>query len=771
MITIAPKSASGQDHDIKFMKIRSNAIFIVLLSLILLFNPISILGQSSILANAFIFLFLLGIPGLLLMLVMKIRNIGIWEYFVYTIGLSVAFLMFAGLGTNWLLPWLNITDKPLSLMPLLASFDVFFLILGLVAYWRNRDISLEIKFPKLDWLNIFFFVMPVILLATSILGAMRLNNGGPNTLTLIMFGETAVYFFLAILYRDKLNENVYPWAILWISLSLLLANSLRSWHLVGWDISQEYKIFQLTSNAGRWSFSTFRDAYNACLSLTILPSIFSSFLKINPEYIFKLIVPLIFSTLPVGIYILARRYSSAITAFLASILFISQTWFMHEASTYVRQEIALLFFVLSLLAIFNKKINKWQKNILAVVFVVSIVASHYSTGYIAIILFVFAYTLSPFFQNGFILKILPNIFRKRLLSSPEETGYSIGGGVVIFLIVFAIIWGSLVTNSYQNIANFADAHLFAWSKISVSKIAKNVGDRAVFGNLNLNSNKYIREAYQNVIQNDTSQKSTADYFPKVVPSKIIDSNGDPSISKFVISISRLSKILVMSLMVLIGMFVLLKKEISLVKIDVEYKLLCFGSLVIIFIFIVFPAIDNYYGLTRVYAQSLVLLAFPAVLGGSYLFKMFTKKYSFVLLLVILLAFFYSSGLIFQFFGGDAYITLNNFGKEYDEFYTLDSEVKSAQWLAHNRIPAVPVSADAAALLRLSRYAGIDNVNSNLFPATIGKEAYVYLSHTNFAQNTAFAMNGIYQISYNAPTQFLNQNKNLVYNNGGSAIFK
>ena len=757
------------------MKIRSNAIFTGILLLILLFNLISILGQSSILANVFVFLFLLGIPGLLLMLILKIRNIGVWEYFVYTIGLSVAFLMFAGLAVNWLLPWMHITEKPLSLLPLLASFDIIFLILGLVAFARNRDISLEIKFPKLDWLNIFFFAMPVILLTMSILGAVRLNNGGSNTLTLIMFGETVAYFFLAFLFRDKLNANVFPWAILWIGLSLLLANSLRSWHLVGWDISQEYRVFQLTSSAGHWAFSNFQDAYNSCLSLTILPSIFSSFLKIDPEYIFKLIVPLIFSTLPVGIFSLAKRYSGSITAFFASLLFISQYWFMHEASTYVRQEIALLFFVLSLLVIFNRKIEKWQRNILSLIFFFSIVASHYSTAYVAIFLFIFAYTLSPFFQKGFVSKILPNISKKKIFSSSEETSYSIGGGVVIFLLVFAVIWGSLVTNSYRNIDYFANAHLFSWPNVSVSKIIKNIGDRVVFGNLNLNSNRYIRQTYRDVADNNATQQSATDqsreYVPKAVPLKMINNYGSPFISEIAILFSRLSKIFAMGFMVLIGIFVLLKRNSALAKIDVEYKLLCLGSLIIIFLFLAFPATGNYYGLTRIYAQVLVLLAFPAVLGGFFILKIFTDKYRYILLLVILLSFSYSSGLIFQFFGGDTYISLNNFGKEYDEFYTLDTEVKSAQWLDRNSIPSALVSADMVARLRLSSYTEIDNVDQNLFPALINKGTYVYLSNTNFSRDTAFAMSGVYHISYNMPTQFLSQNKNLVYNNSGSAIYK
>jgi uncharacterized membrane protein len=702
------------------MKIHSKTIFTGFLLLILLINPIIILGTPSIPANILISLVLLGIPGLLLLSALKIRNINPWEYFVYTIGLSVAFIMFSGLAINWLLPRLNITDKPLSTIPLLLSFDVAFSLLGTIAYMRNRDIALEIKFPRLDRLNKFFIIAPVVLLTLSVLGAMIQNNGGSNILSMMMLGETAAYFFLAVSFRDKLNSNVYPWAILWISLSLLLSNSLRGWHLIGWDISQEYEVFQLTSSFGHWAFSNFENAYNACLSLTILPSVLSTFLKINPEYIFKLIVQLIFSTLPLGLYILFRRYSTVLAAFLGSMLFIFQEWFMHEVTTYVRQELALFFFVLSILVLFNKKISKTPRNMLALIFGFSTVVSHYSTAYIALFLFLFAY--------------LVNLFMRAIFKDKGRI-HHISGVFVLSLIAFTIIWNGFVTSNFQNLVDFARANIFTWSNISVSAIMDHLNGRAAFGNLNL---------------------SPEDGFP---------------MGKLIINISRLSKIIVMGFIVLAGAWVTLKKKIILAKINLEYKILCFGSLLTILIALAFPAVENYYGLTRIYAQAFILLAFPAVLAGVYLLRIFSKKYIYLFCAFVILSFLYSSGLIFQYFGGDAYVSLNNSGKDYAEFYTLDTEVKAARWMARNYDPQAPVCADVVASLRLWGYAGIDNINQHLLPPSIGKDAYVYLSHTNFTRNKAFAMDGIYHISYNAPTDFLNQNKNLIYDNGGSAIFK
>ena len=125
---------------------------------------------------------------------------------------------------------------------------------------------------------------------------------------MITIGIIALYVFLIVLFRKKLNKAIYPWVILIISISLLLMTSLRSLHITGWDINQEYQVFQLTIKDFHWSMlNSPEDPYNACLSITILPSILYSFLNINSEYIFKLVFQVIFSITPVVIFLFFRK--------------------------------------------------------------------------------------------------------------------------------------------------------------------------------------------------------------------------------------------------------------------------------------------------------------------------------------------------------------------------------------------------------------------------------------------------------------------------------
>jgi len=419
-------------------KIFSGILIFWLITSILILLDIQFLYFRAI----FSFIFLITIPGLLIMLMLKIKKIGFWEYLVYTIGLSVAFLMFGGLFVNWAFPLIGI-NKPLSLIPLLISFNIFLIIFWLIAYKRNKKISIEIKLPKLDGLNKTFLIIPIIFPILSIFGAIILNNNGPNYLTMLLLGGIAAYVFTIVLFRKKLNHNIYPWAILMLSISLLMAGWLRNSYVSGVDINLEYHIFQLVKSNQQWNMSLFNNSYNACLSVSLLPTILSLFIKINDQYIFKLIIPLIYSITPVGIYLFLKRYIQSTFAFIATFFFISQPTFMTWWGVPIRQEISFLFFTLSLLVLFNKNLSSILKNIFFLIFCFSMVVSHYSTTYLAVFIFIFTYLIYLIFRKTESKKPFSKIFKKLNLIENEKLNnrvYYLSGKIVILLIVFTFLW-------------------------------------------------------------------------------------------------------------------------------------------------------------------------------------------------------------------------------------------------------------------------------------------------------------------------------------------
>lgn len=692
--------------------------------------------------------------------------------------------------TKQTFPFLENISKPLSLNRILISFDVILLILTLIAYKRNPDLEFKPELPKLNTLNRIFFIIPLIFPTLSILGAIILNNNGPNLLTMIMLGEIAIYVFFIVLFRNKLNEHIFPWAILMISISLLLMGWLRSWYVSGADINLEYYIFQLVKSNQEWNMSLFNNAYNACLSVTLLPTILSLFIKINDQYIFKLIIPLIFSITPVCIYLLLRRYTQCVFAFIAAFFFMSQPVFMSWWWIPVRQEIAFLFFALALLILFSKAIGSIQKNILLLIFLFSMVVSHYSTTYITFALLIFTYIICLVFRKtekiGFFSKVYGKLSLKEKNNVYIKKEYFMKGIIVGFVLIFAFLWYSQLTGISNNLVDFTKKTIQNMGKIFSEDIRT---EGASFG---FQWNIFYKQkdktySLQNYINELTTVYKKILYiksYPQAeyerYKSEVRDSNPfplkiDSGISSKIYLFREIVKKLV-KLFIVFNVFYLIFTQLKKRNIDTEYIIMILGSLFGMVAAMVLPYVSIEYDLTRQYQQLLVILSLPAVLGGLVIFNFFRRESlkTFAVLTVFILYFLFLSEFVSQIVGGtDLSLQLNNSGSGYDELYVHESEIKSSAWLFKNRVNDELVYADQRALYKLwfSNNIDVNKIIENVFPPLIDKNAYVFSSDTNTLKKRAFVSIKGELISYNFPTEFLNQNKNLIYSSGKSEIFK
>ena len=203
---------------IKLFTLTRNKIFLAIALFLIIVNTLVGFDINFFYIRAILgFIFLIIVPGLLIMLCFKIREVKFWEFLVYIIGLSVAFIIFAGLAVNWTLPALGITDKPLSLFPILICFNIFLIALGVVAWKRNKDFKpFKITYPKLDLINRILFIVPMLFPVLSILGAFLLNNHGSNILTMIMLGGIAVYVLLLTISQIQIRiASVMGWYNNW----------------------------------------------------------------------------------------------------------------------------------------------------------------------------------------------------------------------------------------------------------------------------------------------------------------------------------------------------------------------------------------------------------------------------------------------------------------------------------------------------------------------------------------------------------------------------
>jgi len=698
------------------------------------------------------------------MLCFKIRSIGFWEYLVYTIGLSVAFIMFAGLHANWTLPALGITDKPLSTIPILVEFDIFLVILSFFAYFRNKDLEFKIQFPKFSWLDRIFIIIPMFFPVLSVLGAFLLNNNGPNVLTMIMLGGIAVYVFLVVLFRNKLNEHVYPWALWMIGLSLLLMVSLRGQYIGGADMSLEFKTFQEAKTNYIWNFSISKDnSYNSCLSIVLLPIIFEHFIDISGEFIFKLLFPLCFSFVSILVYIFSKKQVSNEYSFLSAIFFVSQFTFIFWLPILARQEIAFLFFGLILLVLFNKEINPTLKKVLFLIFGFSMIVSHYSTSYIALAIFLFAYILIFFYK----LYENRNIKRGKLKPEQREQFY-LTGILILLLLIFGFLWYGQITSVSSDLATT----LVNTSKNLNRLFLEELKSYAVTSTLSLSlysnvENPQLLNEYVNSSYTEDSSLNYPDKTPDIHTKyfKYIS----PPFTKIYFLILLITKILItlLKIFIFIGVIIMLLNK----NINKEYKGLAFISLILLILFLFLPYISLNYNFERLSQQIFILIPMATIIPLIWIQRRIRSKDMLLLpSIFFILIFLSNSGFFWQIFGGNPDINLNNFGMSYSRGYTHQSELVSLAWI-NNNSKIREIFSDDISSKKFYAYSKIKPYNNIVYGLVRGRGNYIYSGYHNKNDEVAIKSFKGKDLFFNFPKEFINDNKNKIYSNGGSEIFK
>jgi len=746
------------------MKLNINKIILTTLIFLLVINIFLLTDFQAFYIRAFLaFLFIILVPGLLLMLILKIREVKFWEYLVYTIGLSIAFIMFAGLAVNWTLPALEITDNPLSLYPILLCFDIFLLVMGFFAYKRNKDLEYTPKLPKLDTLNRIFFIIPLIFPVLSILGALILNNFGPNYLTMIMLGGIAVYVFMLVLLRKRLNENIYPWALFLIGLSLLLMTSARGNYVTGSDMYVEFQIANIAEHNAFWSLSNLNHAYNAMLSVNILPAMLKLFSKIGIADIFKFGYQTIFALVPLIVFILSKKRAGSLFAMISSFIFISFPSFLSGMPNYMRMEIALLFFSLMFLVFFSKEININIKKVLFIIFGFSMIVSHYSTSYITLALFTLTYILTlvyKFWKNHKIRKFKPkeNDIRFSFLTS----------GLIIIILIFGFLWYSQVTPTSDGLYDFAYK--------SFSNIGKIFNEETRVDNVPIlntikstDYNKLLENYNQDIVNSSNSEYSLLSAIPpsinflgpKTIPIK------DRRLFMFTYYLRESLKLL-MGILILLGVIITLFKNV-----EVDYKISLIISLTLFVLVVIMPFASVIYSMDRLYQQVLILLSVSSVYGANLLFS-WTKENKRVIILIIIFLFYFIFyvGIPFQLIGGyDSPIQLNNIGDYYDKNVLHRADIFSTKWLYLEYNNQDVIFSDRYAQQRFNADKKIDHISYKFVPAIITYKSYVYLTFNNIHSKRFFALYNGKLVSFTFQTNFIEDNKNKIYNNGGSDIYK
>lgn len=351
--------------------------------------------QIPILRQVLVFLFLTFIPGFILLRILRIHNLSNTESLLYSIGLSLAFLMFLGFFINRFYPVLGIS-KPFSLVSLISTINASLLLLCLLCYLSDKNFS-NIKPSNhnpifIDRKSFLKYIPPLLfILFLAVSGTYLMNSYGSNILLLIFLIIVSVISILVGF--DIIPTRIYPFLIFIVALSLLYHKSLISPYLWGWDIQVEYYFANLVKSLSCWDY-TIPSRFNSVLSTVIIAPMYSILGGIDLTMVFKIIYPFIFSLVPVGLYHVFRKEFDSKIAILSTFFSVFLSVYYNEMLQLGRQQIAELFLVLLIMLLINRDFDIYKKYFLFSVFMVSMIVSHYAIAYILVPIFVIVLLLS-----------------------------------------------------------------------------------------------------------------------------------------------------------------------------------------------------------------------------------------------------------------------------------------------------------------------------------------------------------------------------------------
>jgi uncharacterized membrane protein len=664
------------------------------------------------------FVYFTFIPGLIFLKILKMDKLDGVETILFSAGLSVAFLMIAGLFINEFCFLLGVS-QPLSLLPLMIILNGILFVVAVLAHLKSENVEIWNSRPTgLTPFTLLFLCLPVL----SIVGAFLVNIYGKNFLLLFMIMAISSLFVISIISTKLLPPKLYPFALSMIAIALLFHSALISNYIVTWgsDVPVEYFLFKTTSNNAHWSSTSqliWDQAYgrmNAMLSVTILPTIYSCLLNLDPAWVFKVIFLLLFSLIPLGLYQIWQTYINKKYAFIATFLFMSQSTFYTEMLALNRQMVAELFFVLSLLVILDKKMKPINRIICFMIFSSALIMSHYALAEI--------FLFFIFFSLVFLL----------VLKRPSKNSTV---GMLVFFFVAMFSWYLYTSNS------------------------------AVFDSFVSFGNNVYRQLGE--FLNPASRGQT------VLRGLGIEES--PSIWNV---ISRMFAYATQGLIV-VGFVGLISKRVK-IHFEKEYIIFSSAAMVILAALLIIPGLANTLNMTRFYHILLFLLAPFCIIGADVIIKMVTKREvrtSILILIVLIPYFLFQTNFVYEVARSDSWsLPLSKYRMSpiqlYGQFGYIDAySVFGAQWvskevnLENSPLYADAVSSDYVLTIYGMIYKGNINRLSNV--TIVEKNGIVYLSTLNVIHETIVSVGDLWNSSELA---FLD-NMNKIYSNGQCEILQ
>jgi len=731
---------------------------------------------------------LLFVPGILILRVLRAHRLGSARTVLFAVGLSVATVMWTGVFINFVYPLIGV-ERPFALVPAVGTMSAVVAVLAVASYWRDRSfadepqISVhEVSEPSVLLLCILPFVV--------VLGSFLMNVYGSNIAllgALVLVGAAAFWVCTSASFQDR----HFPVAVFTIALALVYYGSLVSSYVWGWDIQKELNHASLVLTNGFWN-PALPDATNAVISVTTLAPLLSQTSGLSLVWLFKLVYPLLFALVPLGIFVAVQKQTNDKIAFLAAFFVSLLFTFYSEMPAVARQEIAELFLVLLLVVIVDKYRSREEKKrvyTLYGIFAISLVASHYTLALIFLIYLVIAWLLLFLIDN-------PAIRRLHQSAEGAPTDQSTASHrmlTLVFVLAFAAFTGAWYKSVGASVSNDIGGALtnIVYVVFTPRSIAIAVGiGTAVY---------LCALALIYIIVSRRAQELQRGWLHCLSPIALVATLGAIALNwegslKNVLQIGTLSPLHEAGLALYIISILLIAIGLCAVafrccrrRFDKEFVALALASFAVFVVAVIVPSLAFFVNATRLFHISTLLLAPFCVIGvllvpqvaARVIGRRDSASAAFTLKIVaafFIVLFLFNTGFIYEVTqqGSTSFILNRNI----DAAVLNDREIAAAQWLSQVRAPGgsktLPVYADAHRNELLKSFLNSDVAELGQPPTKTPLIGYVFLGtyNTETGQVAQVQKQTIVQgtaISY-ADLGTTNAMRSKIFDNGGATIY-
>jgi len=703
---------------------------------------------------------------------------------LYALGLSVLALIVGGLLLDTVLPAVGV-DRPLAPAPLAIAWLV---LDAALLVWRRsvpllpdralRRAARAAVEARLEPAQ----VLAVLAVVAAVLGAIRLNNdaGGQVALIAVLLAGAAL---LTLLRRTggpdrSLGRDVRTLGL--VAAAVLLATSLRGWSITGHDIQAEFLAFRLANEGQNWQMSDLPSAYNACLSVTILPTVLVQATGIPGRIVFTVLLQLVFATVPALTYLLGRRFVRREVALTGAVLAMAFPTFGTDMPYLVRQEIAFFFLALALLAATEPGRTRLGGRLLVVALGVGVILSHYSTTYVLLMALVF----------GLVAMGVTGLVRRRRGEEPAEEGAGRAASgpamllhplVVAALVAITLAWAGPIT------------HTGGHASEVLHETIDSLTGQGVDGPSSSDTSYWIFSGDQTSPRErmDMFVDATLDYRDAEIPraDRVVTRPGPAELSPAlhgdgadpVANAFRFGSAVLMQGLLLLGVIWLLRRRLRGSEgLSRELTYLSLGAVAALGLIVLVPNLSVDYGVLRAFQQTLLVVAPVLAMGLAVVLRPVRARLprlaAGLAAGVPVAVFLVLAGVLSVAFGGQQQrLALASSGVYYDRFFVSDAEMQAITWLGsvdHADPTNERIIANRNVNVRL--LAMSDNrapIADRLYPTLLSKDAYVFVDSQIVERGTSTIFYTGDLLTYTYPLHDLDRSMDLVYSGPDARVYR